>query len=128
MSQTIKLTRGDTLRLKFQRHDFNCGIITDEPHAIFFTVKRSFADDEFVFQITKDAMTYEEDTKDWHFVILPETTESLEYGEYVFDLEIIQNEEKTEAGKYKNKTTVQKGTLVIENESTWAVNEGGNNE
>lgn len=114
----LSMTRGDTAGFKFQRLDNDGNVIEARPNKLFFTVKKSYEDEGFVFQKKLDDMTFDENFW-WHFRILPEDTDRLKYGTYVYDLETIQSGVKS---------TISKGNLIISSESTWAINEGGNDD
>lgn len=111
----LSMTRGDTAGFKFQRKDNNGDVIEILPSKLYFTVKKSFDDEGFVFQKTLKDMTFDEEFW-YHFRINPEDTNKLKYGTYVYDLETIQSGVKS---------TISKGNLILSSESTWAINEGG---
>lgn len=117
----MKMTRGDSSKWVFQRRDADGNIITAAPHAIFWTVKRSFDGESYVLQKRLgDGIEFEDSV--FSLSIAPEDTESLEYGNYVFDIEVIQDA----GGSYKK--TIKKGQFILTGESTWAVNEEGESE
>lgn len=113
---TITMPRGDYRPIKFKiknkdKTDFNLDI--DE---IYVTFKEGYYTKNILFQkrlsskdIIKDKDGY------YHFGILPEDTEKLDYGEYYFDIEICNQ-------KPKIKQT-QLGKLVITQEITHKENE-----
>lgn len=110
----INLTRGDTGRYKFQRLDFDGNVLSTIPSAIYFTVKNSFDDTAFIFQktivdFTKDSAHW------WHFVIEPSDTETLPCGNYVYDIEVTD----------EDITTISKGSFELKKEATWKVNKNG---
>ena len=81
---------------------FPCGIDFDE---IYFTVKRSFDDQAYLFQkrLTRGEII-EAETGKYEFTIHPEDTDALSIGEYVFDIEIVDDTEgikQTTTGKLK---------------------------
>lgn len=108
----MTLVRGDTGAFKFQRLDSSGSAITAIPTAIYFTVKKSYNNSGDIFQKTLADMTMDEDGT-WHFIIAPEDTASLDYGSYVFDLEVTTND-------YVQ--TIAKGKLILEEEATWVGN------
>lgn len=114
---TLEMTRGDTTGWKFQRLDADGQVITIIADELYFTVKGSFQDTNFKFQKTLNDMTFDEDGT-YHFVINPEDTNDLNFGNYVYDLEVIQSSVKT---------TISKGKFVLDTESTWAINERSDN-
>ena len=118
----VSMPRGDTAAFQFQRkyedEEGNIHPITQEADSVYFTVKRSYRDQKFILQKTKADMEFDENAI-YHFEINPEDTNNLDFGTYVYDVEIIQD------GK---KRTISSGNFVLSYESTWASNEGGNND
>lgn len=111
----IKVIRGDTKTLKFQRKTTNKEIITEKPDKIFFTVKTGHYSKDYLFQKRLDTdIIYNEQDNYYYFTIKPSDTDELDYDDYVFDIEIIKNDVKK---------TIAKGTLTIEEEVTFAENE-----
>ena len=108
----MNIVRGDTGAFKFQRLDAGGDPITSTPDAMFFTVKKSFAFNAYVLQKDLSDMTFGEDDC-WHFTLEPSDTASLDYGTYVYDIEVTTSE-------YVQ--TIAKGKLIIEEESTWESN------
>ena len=109
----ISMIRGDTTPLMFQRKDNNGDVIKLRADKIYFTVKKSDLPDEVLFQKTIDDMTLDEDGT-YHFVIQPEDTNNLEFGNYMFDLEVIQDNVVS---------TISTGVFAIKKEVTFARNE-----
>lgn len=109
----IQIIRGDTAKYKFQRVNSE-GVITTRPSSLYFTVKETANMESVVFQKTIDDMTQDEDGT-WHFTIEPEDTNGKQYGDYVFDIEVIEAESV--------KTTVAYGVFKIKPEVTWVQNE-----
>lgn len=105
----MELTRGDTGQYKFKRLDAEGHAITNTPDSLDFTVKNSFSDSDIVFQKKLTDMTMDEDGT-WHFTIAPADTEKLPVGNYVFDIEVKQD-------NYVQ--TIAKGTLKLTSEATW---------
>lgn len=112
----ISMIRGDSATFHFHREDADGAVITEAPSAIFFTVKGSFDDDGFVLQKTLDDMTIDS-AYEYHFTILPVDTNELEFGDYVYDLEVIRDDSAND------KQTIAKGSFVLETEVTYASNE-----
>lgn len=106
------LTRGDTGAFKFQRLDSSGNPILTAPSAIYFTVKKSYNQKSEIIQKTLADMTIDGEGY-WHFTIAPDETASLDYGQYVFDLEVTTDD-------YVQ--TIAKGKLNLDEESTWAAN------
>ena len=111
----IDMVRGDTKRLFFYRKDISGHVITTKADKVFFTVKRSEFDESPLFQkILNHGITFNEDFS-YSLRITPEDTNRLEYGEYVYDIEIIN--------LMGSKRTIAKGKFNLTWESTWQVNE-----
>lgn len=108
----ICLTRGDTGKFKFQRKNAEGHVILTAPDAIYFTVKRSFESSSVMFQKTLEDMTLDQDGM-YHFTIAPADTAALDYGNYVYDVEV------TELDYVQ---TISKGKLNLLEEATWYTN------
>ncbi len=108
----MNIVRGDTGAFKFQRLNSGGEPITSIPDEMFFTVKKSFSFNAYVLQKKLSDMMLGEDNC-WHFTIEPSDTATLDYGTYVYDIEVT-------TGEYVQ--TIAKGKLVIEEESTWESN------
>lgn len=113
--ETIKLIRGDTAKFKFQRLDANGDAIMTIADELYFTVKENTKTKGFILQKTLDDMDFDGEGF-YHFTIEPEDTNNLQYWNYAYDVEVIQNDVKT---------TVSIGKFVLLPEVTWAQNEGG---
>ncbi len=111
----IKLTRGDTKRIKFQRKTRTGEVITKKPGKMYFTVKENYYTTEAVLQKKLDeGITYSEEDNFYYITIEPSDTDGLKYDKYVFDIEVIDGDDKK---------TILKGVFVIEEEVTFAENE-----
>jgi hypothetical protein len=116
----IEIRRGDyyinsiSLTNKNENLDF-------EIDEIYMTCKRNPYTEEILFQkkLSTGEIQKADDGK-YSFSILPEDTEKLEYGDYGFDFEIVNENPKIK------KTFV--GNLKLLDEYTFKVNEGGTNE
>jgi len=115
MNEVLEMTRGDTLRLKFQRMTENKEVIKEQVDEMYMTCKKRYRSQDYVFQkcLSKGSIAYDKNTNYYHIKIDPEDTENLRYGEYVFDIEITQD---------NNIKTILKGTLNITEEATWSIN------
>lgn len=109
----MKITRGDTAQFKFQRLDSEGNPITTQPQKLYFTVKRNYIDKEVMLQKTIGDMTFDEEFY-YHFTIEPSDTDNLMYTDYVYDIEVVQQD-------YKQ--TISKGTFTVSEEVTHADNE-----
>ena len=112
MSNLIQ-TRGDTAGYTFKRVNAEGQTIKTEPDKIYFTVKQSFTTKEHVLQKTTDDMTMDNDGT-WHFVIQAGETDVFDFGSYVYDIEVIENNAVS---------TISKGKFTLTEEATWKVNE-----
>lgn len=82
---------------------------------IYVTFKRSFKHKEALFQKRLGNHTVEKTSDGYTFTIFPSDTNNLDYGKYVFDIELIYEDTL--------KTTFV-GELILTNEVTFACNEG----
>lgn len=109
----LSQTRGDTAGYTFQRLDTDGEIITTTPDALYFTVKKAYTDSTALLQKTIDDMTMDEDGT-WSFTVQAGETDSLAFGDYVYDIEVIADDAVT---------TIAKGTFTLTPEATWQSNE-----
>ena len=109
----MKQIRGDTCQYNFKRLDSEGQPITTTPDGLYFTVKSSWYAEEPIIQKTIESMAMDEDGT-WRFTIEAADTKDLAYGTYVYDVEVVDD---------GSVTTISKGDFVLEEESTWAVNE-----
>lgn len=115
--QTIYIIRGDTKNLKFKRINQNDkSVIKERPDKMYFTIKSNYEIEEFVFQKTlDDGINFDEESGYYYTTIEPEDTDNLPYSDFVYDIEVITGE---------GKKTIARGQLKIEEEVTFASNEG----
>lgn len=106
-------TRGDTAGYTFKRVDKDGGIITTAPDKLYFTIKQSFHSKIPMLQKTIEDMTMAQDGT-WSFTIQAGETDAFEYGTYVYDIEVIDND---------CVSTIAKGKFVLTEEATWKANE-----
>jgi len=108
----MEIVRGDTKALKFQRKMDGEPILI-KADKVYFTVKKNTRDKEALFQKTIADMSFDSEGV-YHFIIEPEDTNNLSYGDYVYDLEV----------KIENYTrTIAKGTISVVDEVTFPINE-----
>ena len=110
----MQIIRGDTAKFKFRRLNADGEPILEMPIKIYFTVKRRFTDAEFILQKTIDDMQFDENGY-FHFIVQPSDTDNLQYGDYVYDIEVITS-------NYKQ--TISIGSFKITKEVTFVGNEG----
>lgn len=117
--QTLSLNRGTYVGYKAQRINMDGTPITTKADAVFFVVKKQWTDKNALIIKTIDDMTFDEEGF-YHFSINPEDTESLPYGNYVWDFTSMYNN-----NSYRAKPA--HGKFIIGNSAGWIVNqtEGG---
>lgn len=112
---TITMPRGDIRPVRFVVFDQDETETEIEFSEIYFTVKRSYADNNFLFQKKlSDGTITPVPEGGYQLVIESADTDPLRIGKYVFDIELVAPGLK--------QTTV--GDLVLTNEVTFATNEG----
>lgn len=111
---TISMPRGDlrTICFNVTAQDSKSEIDFTE---IYVTFKKSFKHKNVLFQKKLGNNTVEKTEDGYTFTIFPEDTNNLDYGKYVFDIELIYEDTL--------KTTFV-GELIITNEVTFECNEG----
>lgn len=110
----MKITRGDTYRFKFQRKDGSGEAILSKANKLYFTVKEDYESEDALIQKTIDDMDFDDETGYYSFTLEPNDTDNLKYGDYVYDIEVKQND-------YTK--TIIKGNFIIREEVTFAGNE-----
>lgn len=107
----MRITRGDTKNLAFTRKDGNGAVIESIPDEVWFTVKENCTTEKKLIQktFTSEDITIDENYQ-YHFTIAHEDTKDLDYGEYVYDIQI-------KSGNYIK--TIAKDELIIESEVTF---------
>lgn len=112
----MKITRGDTKRLKFQRRKKDTlEPITTIPDKLYFTVKYSENDDNFIFQKTLDNdIKFNAEDSYYYFTIKPSDTDNLPYINLFYDLQV--NDKGV-------KKTIATGSLNVTEEVTFVSNE-----
>lgn len=111
----IAMPRGDIYPVRFQVYETETEITHIDFTQIYMTCKRSTKDVNPLFQKSLSAGTIVKISDgDYQFRIEPEDTNNLQFGDYVFDIELIYEDQIKQ-------TTC--GTLKICDEVTYAVNE-----
>ena len=92
----IDIVRGDNRTFKFQRKTAEGVVLTDTPNEMYITFKANNLQKEYYIQkvYTNEEITYNSSTHYWSFELTPEDTNELAYGDYMFDIEIITDEDK----------------------------------
>lgn len=111
----ISMPRGDRREQAFSVKLNNEPFI-EQFDDIYFTVKKIFSEKKYKFQkrLSDGDIEYLGNGM-YQFCIMPEDTDELNMGEYVFDIELVMD------GRMKRTYT---GTLLLTPESTHACNEG----
>lgn len=107
----LKITRGDSKTLKLKITDENTAITDFEK--IYFTVKKDCYTDNIIFQKQLNSGITLKDNI-YEIMINSTDTEELEYGRYEYDIEVIRG---------SLKETVVIGSLLVEKEVTFVINE-----
>lgn len=113
--QTIGINRGTSLRLKAQRLDYENQPILTQADGVFFVVKKCWKNKTALIIKKLEDMTFDSEGF-YHFTILPEDTEELPYGKYVWDFTATEDSES-----YRAKPS--HGYLIVGNSACWIVNE-----
>lgn len=110
MQNIFSMVRGDTQSFELEITENNESVTVD---SIYFTVKNDTHTDEILFQKKlNDGITLTNDV--YNITIDPSDTDSLDYGRYAYDIEIIKN---------SIKKTIAVGVLDIKEEVTFVINE-----
>lgn len=107
------IIRGDNKIFTFQRKNKNGEVITEKPDKMYLTIKRNEYEKQALIQKTFDnGIRFENDT--YYIDFVPEDTDSLNFGKYVYDIEIINGDIVK---------TIKKDAFIIESEVTHKENE-----
>lgn len=112
----ITMPRGDLRKFKIAVKESATGEITEKTFDdIYFTVKIIYLAEPYKIQKRLSAGTIVKDEAGYyHFSILPEDTNDLQFGDYDFDIELVKE------GTIKQ-TTI--GKLTLSPEVTYEINE-----
>ena len=84
----MEFIRGDTIGISFSLKYKDDNVVSkEEIDSLFITIKKSIYTEEIIFQKTLENVEIDENGI-VHLVFEPEDTECLEYGKYVFDIEV----------------------------------------
>lgn len=114
----ISVVQGDTSKIyKFKRKDAEGNVITTLPLKMWITFKETTNCSKALFQKTlENGITFSSNDNHYRFQLQPEDTENLSYGEYTFDIKVInENNDK--------KTILEDGILEVKDHSTHKCNE-----
>lgn len=120
----MQFRRGDTFKFKFQRLDASHQILTqtNSPAQIYFTVKHNTRQASVCLQKTliedfedaNNTITFNSTDNCYHIIINPSDTDTLPFGTYKYDIEVITS-------SYKQ--TIAVGVLTLLEEVTFVSNE-----
>lgn len=109
----MRIIRGDSKTFTFQRKNKNGEVIVEKPDKMYLTIKQNEYEKQALIQkIFDDGIRFENST--YYVDFVPEDTDDLSFGEYVYDIEIINGDVKK---------TIKKDTFIIESEVTHKENE-----
>ena len=109
----MRIIRGDSKTFTFQRKNKNGEVIAEKPDKIYLTIKQNEFERKALIQKTFDnGIRFEEDT--YYVEFKSEDTDNLNFGEYVYDIEIINGDIVK---------TIKKDTFIVESEVTYKENE-----
>lgn len=121
MVKTIdyEFPRGDSFLLKkFRVTDKNKNVIKlTEAEQLYFTVKTDSNSNKVLIQKRKNEGIELGEDGYYHTTIEPRDTNNLEYGTYVYDIQLKSTNEKTFV------KTLFNGTITLTDEVTWEVDE-----
>lgn len=109
----MRIIRGDSKTFTFQRKNKNGEVIVEKPDKMYLTIKQNEYEKQALIQKTfDDGIRFENST--YYVDFMPEDTDDLSFGDYVYDIEIINGDVKK---------TIKKDTFIIESEVTHKENE-----
>lgn len=121
MPKTIdyEFPRGDTYPLKkFRITDKNKNVIQlTDAEQLYFTVKTDSNSNKVLIQKRKNAGIELGEDGYYHTIMEPGDTNKLEYGTYVYDIQLKSTNQKTLV------KTLFNGTITLTDEVTWEVDE-----
>lgn len=97
----IRMPRGDLRKIKFIITDKNGTPVDYDFDEIYFTCKKHFTDNYYIFQKSVGDGTITKTDGYYRMTINPSDTEYLKFGMYVFDVEVISEDsiKQTQVGK-----------------------------
>jgi len=111
----FEFPRGDNCPFTFVLTDDDKQAIDDMTSTnIYFTVKTSPNESNYLFQKTLNGGTITQDGNQYTLMIDPTDTDSLDYGSYWYDVSLVGTDFKT---------TILIGRMTLTNEVTFASNE-----
>jgi len=110
----FEFPRGDTCPVSFTITDSAGEGIDLSTAEIYFTMKKSYATQEYILQKKKSTYGITIDGNNCSLILTHNDTANLKYGNYVYDIQV-------KSGDYVK--TLVLGTITLTNESTWKANE-----
>jgi hypothetical protein len=118
----IAMHRGDKRNFKVSIYDGDSEDLIDfDLSDIYVTFKKNFTDYKYLFQkrLSDGTVTVDPEHKGTYlFSIIPDDTNALSFGDYVFDIELV----RYDGGEIEIKQTYT-GTFILMEEATHARNE-----
>ena len=87
----MEITRGDYKPFRFERKNKNKEVIMEKPQKMYLTIKNNSYEKKALIQKTLDSGIEFEDGV-YRVIFLPEDTENMAFGEYVYDIEVINDD------------------------------------
>lgn len=110
----FEFPRGDTCPVSFEVTDSKGNELDLSTSEIYFTLKKNYNTQNYILQKKKSNSGITVDGKKGSLVLTHNDTAELNYGNYVYDIQI-------KSGDYVK--TLAMGTITLTNESTWKANE-----
>ena len=110
----FEFPRGDTCPISFDITDSSGNALDLSSAEVYFTMKKSYATQNYILQKKKSTGGITFDDTKGTLVLEHNDTAELNYGNYVYDIQI-------KSGNYVK--TLALGTITLTNESTWKANE-----
>lgn len=122
--KNLSINKGNSYNIFVQFvNEKNEILIFEDNSTLYFTLKDNFNNTNYILQKTSlDGITYNEEKKGYDIRFNCEDTEDLDYKDYAYDITVVRNTGLASANK-KDKTTILKGYLKIEEVTTFEVNE-----
>lgn len=110
----IEFPRGDTCPISFDITDSDGNQIDLSSAEVYFTVKKNYNTQTYILQKKKSGGDITFDGTTGSLVLTHNDTAELNYGKYVYDIQI-------KSSNYVK--TLALGTITLTSESTWKANE-----
>lgn len=122
--KNLSINKGNSYNIFVQFvNEKNEILIFEDNSTLYFTLKDNFNNTNYILQKTSlNGITYNEEKKGYDIRFNCEDTEDLDYKDYAYDITVVRNTGLASANK-KDKTTILKGYLKIEEVTTFEVNE-----